>query len=131
MRNRCLPAMLALLLFSGACASSDSTVGERARHQSNLITSEDLLRINANDTYEAVRQLRPVWLQKRGTSSISEFVADGDIYVYIDRVRLGGPESLRQINPLSVTRIEYLGPALANNRFGMGHHHGVILVHQD
>ena len=53
---------------------------------------------------------------------------DGDIVVYLNDTRLGGPDALRQVETISITSIRYYDPGAANFKFGSGHHHGVIQV---
>jgi hypothetical protein len=92
----------------------------------NVITAEELSRISATSLEEAVRTLRPNWLRNSPTTIRPE--GEGTVIVYQDRVRLGGPESLRQINPTQVKEVRYYGPSEAEARFGPGHLHGAIEI---
>lgn len=123
--RRILPALLLLL---AACSSGRATpeVGEmRARRDANLLTRQELAETHVSDSYEAVRMLRPAWLQKRGSLSATQ---PTDIKVYLDNVQLGGPQSLRSIPVNSVQKMQFLDAATATQRWGTGNVHGAILV---
>ncbi len=121
---------LALVLVIG-CAPPKSGAGDsnNARPDRNVITLPEVqaARIdNAIDNaYDLVRTLRPMWLRKRGSNSIND---DGDIVVYLNNARLGGPEALRQVETISVTSIRYYDAGAATYRFGSGHQHGAIQI---
>lgn len=130
-----LPSSLVLVAALGlACSSATSagggTTAERPapsqRHTGNVITADELSRLAAMSLEEAVRALRPTWL--RNAPSTIRPNAEGTIVIYLDRVRLGGPESLRQINPMQVSEVRYYSPSEAELRFGPGHLHGAIEV---
>ena len=54
--------------------------------------------------------------------------AEGDVVVYLDQSRLGGPESLRTIQVTGVTVVRHYSASEAEARFGPGHLHGAIQV---
>ena len=115
---------------SGAASAGAGTTAERPapsqRRNNNVITAEELSRIAATSLDEAVRALRPNWL--RNAPSTIRPDAEGTVVIYLDRVRLGGPESLRQINPMQVSEVRYYRPSEAELRFGPGHLRGAIEV---
>lgn len=78
-----------------------------------------------SNAYILVERLHPDWLQKRGTSSLTQ---QSDVSVYIEGDRRGGPEVLRQISVMDVKSIEHLDADEATLRYGSGHDHGVIRV---
>jgi hypothetical protein len=117
---------MAVLLTASlvACASNTATV-DAPRGNPRVITLEQIQTNNATNALDLVRSLRPSWLQKRGQQSIN---FEGDIVVYFDHIRFGGPEALRSIPISGLARIEYFDAAAATQRWGTGHTHGVIAV---
>ncbi|OLC08059.1 MAG: hypothetical protein AUH42_02465 [Gemmatimonadetes bacterium 13_1_40CM_70_11] len=123
--------MLAAAAVAWACSAGGggTVTGRPAPSPSrnpNIITADELSRVSATSLDEAVRTLRPQWLRNAPSTIRPE--AEGTVVVYQDRVRLGGPESLRQINPLQVKEVRYYAPSEAELRFGPGHLHGAIEV---
>lgn len=84
--------------------------------------------------FELIRSLRSDWLIPRGYTSPAETAAGGSqgfqgremIIVYLDDVRLGGVETMREIPIDFLTGAEFIEPARATYRYGPGHTHGVI-----
>lgn len=77
--------------------------------------------------YEAVEVLRPEWLITRGTHVLNEAPQER-IEVYLDNIRLGGVQSLREVSAEIVGSMHFLDAGAASVRFGAGHSHGAILV---
>ncbi|MEX1185868.1 MAG: hypothetical protein WEA80_04705 [Gemmatimonadaceae bacterium] len=115
----------ALTLIATACASVPPGVDTAPGRSRNFIPQEEIRAQVSGTALDAVRVLRPTWLVKRGPQSVS---FEADIWVYLDRARLGGVESLREIAAGNVAWMEFLNPAAANYRFGAGHPHGAIVV---
>ena len=122
---RRLPSLLALsiLLFSAACAASRQ--GRPVTEPGDVIAQHQIDADGSRTVYELVQRLHPLWLQKRGTNTIQD---DGDIVVYVDHARLGGPETLREILADNVESVRFLDAGRAQYRFGVGHMHGAIVV---
>ena len=114
----------------------------READRSDAITNAELSGSDAANLLELVRLRRSHWLVKRGTHSVTRSPAgygfsdgtpvvvpdDTPILVYLDNVRLGGPEHLRDLRPSQATRIEFLDAREATLRLGGGHTHGAIVV---
>ncbi len=123
-----LCAALLLATAAGACAStgggaaaSDSTSGS-----TRTVIGADLLRPEAGRSLEdVIRQYRPQWLVRRGSSSLAN---DGDIVVYMDTNRMGGPEALRRITADMAESVRLLSAGEATTRFGAGHVYGAIVI---
>jgi outer membrane cobalamin receptor len=81
----------------------------------------------ARNAHDLVQTLRPQWLRGRGATSLRSTEPTLPV-VYVDGMRFGAVETLRQIGIESVTRIEYMSAADATNRYGTGHGGGVIHV---
>jgi len=118
---------LYLIALMGAigCASTPGSSG--SRRDSNLITEQDIAGIPATNAYEAIDRLRPLFLRSRGKTSINtpntEFAT-----VYVDGVRYGDLNSLRNILAPHVLDIRYYNGAVAGARFGLQNTAGVIEV---
>lgn len=113
---------LALPFMITACATAG---GPRSGGDANTITREQIEESSFTNAYDLVRALRGNWLRKRGTASINN---DGDVIVYLDRTRYGGPTSLREINTSDVERITHLSAREASSRYGLDHVYGAVLV---
>lgn len=113
-----LAVAFGLVTLGAACASGGG--GERGpRRDPNLITAEELADYHNLDCYDAVRRLRPRWLQSRA----------GDPTVVRDGSRLGpASDYLAQIRVGQVASIRYLSATEATMRFGTGVNGGAIVV---
>lgn len=116
--------MVCLLLGAGACASAS---GGGARVERDILLADEIQRTSAVTAYDAVRQLRPEWLRRRGRSSIQNARAEV-IVVYLDGARYGGPDMLRSVAVGAVLEIVHLDASDATTRFGTGHAGGALLV---
>ena len=87
-------------------------------------TAEGAIRMSM-EAFELIQSRHPLWLRKRGRNSI---LNDGEILVYQDNVRLGGIDVLRQMPLMSIRMIRYYDSTKAQQRYGIGHDHGVIQV---
>ena len=124
MRRRSTLLLLAVpLLLAAACTPPASS--RSASESRDVITQAQIGPDQAQTVFTLVERLRPHWLQKRGANSLNN---EGDIVVYLDNARLGGPESLRQILAAQVESVRFLDAGRAQYRLGEGHTHGVILV---
>jgi hypothetical protein len=83
-------------------------------------------RSGINNALEAVRLYRPEWLNERGVHILT--APDEGVVVYLDDVRLGSVDTLRDLNIQIVRSMHYLDAGAATSRWGAGHSHGVILV---
>jgi hypothetical protein len=111
--------------FSGKGAAGPPVRSEQPAHVQ--IGAAELGRISARDAYEAVRLLRPQWLNERGTHVFGE-TPDEVIRVYLDGNHLGGVAALRLISATTIASIQFIDAAAASLRWGAGHSHGAILV---
>jgi hypothetical protein len=106
-----------------ACSGSGES---RTSSDPDVITQEQIQEASTmSSAYALVQRLRPMWLRKRGTSSINNA---GFIVVYVEGSRRGPPEALRRIQVLDVESMRFLSAAEATNRYGAGHDNGVIQV---
>lgn len=121
MRRTSFLSLLAVVILGSACASSGQPNQSRPRRSRNLITADELSGLSVSTAYEAVRRLRPAWLQARGRSPLP--------VVYRNNSRWGGdPSSLQGIRVGSVSEMRFLSASDATTRYGTGFAGGVILV---
>ena len=122
---RPLPSLLSvsLLLFAAACATPQRP--GPVTEPGDVIAQHQIDADGSRTVYELVQRLHPLWLQKRGTNTIQD---DGDIVVYLDNARLGGPETLREIPAGNAASVRFLDAGRAQYRYGVGHMHGAIVV---
>lgn len=95
------------------------------RSSRSVITRDDILEARVASAYEVVQRLRPAWLRLRGPSSPNE---TPDVIVYVDGMRRGYTETLREVNAAEVAEVRFVEPVAAGARFGRGHTRGVIVV---
>ena len=120
--------LLISLPLAWACASAGGRAARTApRHDPNVITSEELQGVSASNLFDAIRTLRPQWLSNRSPTMIRP-QAEGKIVVYMDRVRYGELEMLRQFPLGDVVSVRYYSPSEAEGQFGLGHLQGAIQV---
>lgn len=113
-----------LLAVTIGCAS---TGPERPRRDRNVISAEEIAAAQVTNAFDAVRRLRPHFLQSRGPSSIQTPGADQPV-VYMNGMRVGSPETLDTIRANEIETITYISPSDATTRYGTGHAGGVIEV---
>lgn len=122
--SRHLALVAVVIAFMGCATSGQSS---SSGNDPSVISQKEIQEVGeVSSAYNLVRRLQPQWLQKRGRNSLQN---PGDILVYVEGNRQGGPGALRQINVVNVKSLEFLRPDEATMRFGSGHDNGAILVH--
>ena len=129
---------LALAVSLGACQSTaanafdpprSAAAAEEARGSRDEIVWAEIRRRENIDpsARQLIERLRPNWLRARGSIS---FANPGSAYpvVYIDGIRYGSIDTLHQITPSQIQRIEFIRPGDATIRWGTGHPSGVINI---
>ena len=120
--------LVVALPLAWACASAGSSASSSGpRPERNLITAEEIAGMSVSDLFEAVRLLRPQWLSQRNPSTF-RLDAERDIVVYMDRIRFGEVDALKQFPPSLAVSIRFLDPSEATAEFGVGHLKGAIIV---
>jgi hypothetical protein len=127
MRHNFRSALLLVLLAGSATACATAGTGEAvsSTSRSSPITLAEIRQSSASNALELVQALRPNWLRARGQTSIRY---GDEVVVYLNNIRLGTIESLREISTTNVGSVEYVEPRLANMRWGAGHTQGAIVV---
>ena len=90
-----------------------------------LITQDVIRGTQYTNMYDVVQALRGTWIRTRPSDS---FQKASVVQVYLDTQRVGGPDELRTLTPLSVESVRYYDPIAASARWGMDHGAGVIYV---
>ncbi len=116
--------------ISDDLAVSESTeAAPRFRRRSDVIVESELAMSDATTLQDAIQQLRPRFLQRRGSSSLNR-VEGTMVVVYIDDARAGTPDILRSIHPTEVREVQYLDGPSASARYGLNHGGGAVLVYR-
>ena len=129
LNRRTLTLVVAALIWLGACASSGQSGG--AGRSRDLITSEELMEVPYNTVFEAVRALRPRWLQARNVASLvapRPSQARHSARVYVDGHFRGELNELSRLVPHEVAEIRFMSASDATTRFGTNHIAGAIVV---
>ena len=108
-------AVLLLLAGSAGCATKSDSGGSSDR---NLITAEEIDRVEARTAYEAVQRLRSSWLRRGRVNTPRPDVTPsrGLPMVYLDGIRAGGVDELRRIFTEDVMEIRYMSAPEATTR---------------
>lgn len=114
-----LPLMAATGCVAGGAGTGASRTGP--------IERADVEASSARNAYDLVQSLRPQWLRGRGATSLRNTQPALPV-VYVDGMRFGPVESLRQLTVESLQRLEFMSAPDATNRFGTGHGGGALLV---
>ena len=119
--------VLALAVFVAACASGGGRGSGSGGGRRDVLVHAELTggTSPATNLYDAIRVLRPEWLNTRAGSSMMQ---SGTLMVYLDNARLGAPDQLRSIRTAQVESVRYVNPTEAQSRYGADHVHGAILV---
>ena len=116
-----LIVLLEMALASAGCAGLGASGGNASRSASlDAVTGEELRQVSARDTYEALEQLRPIWLLPRPRSSLVYAEASRPV-VYVSGILYGAVNTLREIEVNDARRIDYMNPLDATTRYGIGH----------
>lgn len=123
MRKTCV---LLLLILVSACASAGSKSSAESRTSRDLITRVQIEESNAANAYDLIQRARPEVLRPRGQTSIRS--GPELPVVYVDGVRRGSPETLKQIRLTELDEIRFVSGTDATTRYGTGHGGGVIEI---
>src|SRR5438094_927299 len=93
-------AVVAAFVLAGCGGGAGSQAGHEPVpvRSTDVVTQEELGRVaTASTLYEALHALRPGWFRRNPTTLRPQ--TEGDVVVYVDQSRLGGPGS-RSLSPL-------------------------------
>jgi len=106
-------ALMLALLASGiamGCASTQSSGGEEG--SPDVLTREQIMATETTNLYDAIRRLRPRWLQVRSTRS---FNMETLIAVMQNDMYLGGADALKEMAPELAYEVRYMDGTRAAN----------------
>lgn len=86
----------------------------------HVLFADELKGVPGSNAYDVVRRLRPAFLRTRGPLHAP--------IVFLDHMRLGGVNELRQIPSATIQEVRYLDALAATQQFGTGYSGGVIHV---
>jgi len=100
------------------CASAPPEMSMRTKNtSSSLLMGDEIRRNNIDNAYDAVRRLRPVFLNVRGpTSAIN--APRNDIVVIVNGLPYGGIEELRTLRAAEISWVRRLSAAEAYIKTG-------------
>lgn len=119
--------LVACALVGAGCASASREGGGRPARQNDLLTQEDIRGALKNNMYDVVATLRPNWIRQRGQMSFADPSA-GEVVVYLNGVRAGGAEFLRQLSVLDVVSLRFVNATEAGARFGIQQNGGAAIL---
>jgi hypothetical protein len=122
--RRAIVLILALGLLGPACTSARPAGPPR---QADVLTSDEIRGALKNNAYEVVAVLRPHWMQRRGQISFQNPEA-GQVIVYLNGMRVGGAEYLRQLSVLDVVSMRFISATEAGARFGIQQNGGAAIL---
>ena len=114
------------IILSWGCSQTSSD-GSPSPRRSNVISQEELVSSTATTAYEAVRQLRPQWLQSRGPD-LTSVGGRPSARVAVDNVMRGGHDELNGFDVNNVWEIHFISASDATTRWGVGVSGGIIEV---
>jgi len=123
-RARSSLVLVATLLSAGCASSGESGGPSRSR---NLITQDELMAVPHSTVYEAVRALRPRWLQARAGATFQSREPQ-TARVYIDGQLRGELGEMWNLLPTEVNEIRFMSASDATTRFGTNHIGGAIVI---
>lgn len=135
--RRLLP--LAGLALLGACATTLSSPASLAKtadryssrwpatRSSDFVGPAELSLAGTGTAYDVLQRLRPQFFVTHA-SAFSLDAYGGRPVVYVDGMRLGGVEELRNISSIMLEEVRFLSPVVGSERFGRYHAGGVIAV---
>lgn len=121
LRYLALASVTALAL--GACVGGANVESaSRPTRSRNVLTAQELAELPYDNAYDAIRRLRPTWLQRRAGGQAAYPV------VFIQDSRAGDLDRLRSIPLQDVAEIRFINARDATTRWGTGYRGGVIQV---
>jgi hypothetical protein len=95
--TRCSAAALLLAMQACAAASSGPSLTTGPLAARSVITAEEVQALRLPDLHAVVRTLHPEWLR-----------AEGEVGVFVDGARRGGPEALAELQVSQGVQVRYL-----------------------
>lgn len=118
-------ALTALIAITSCLITPDADAQQRQRADLNRLTQADLSQLNVGNAMDAVRTLRPLWLNRRGHTGIGRAAP---VRVFIDGHAWGSVEALGSISLQEISSMQFVGGVEASQRWGATHSSGAILL---
>ncbi len=130
-----LLGMMVGITACGAPRQLGAAPGEGGSSPDN-ITREEIASLSEGDAFRIIQQRRALWLRPRIVATLSRTAggdAGGDgggIYpvIFMDGLRYGPFESLRDFRSVDIERIEFISALDATTLYGTGYMGGIIRV---
>lgn len=113
MRRTMIGALASSWLVFGLAACASTATARHSTRDPDRITSAEISSSSATNAYELVTRLRPNWLKRTGTGSISGGVRSQAILVYLDGHRVGDVSALRTLSVTGIQSVQWLDAARA------------------
>ena len=126
MRRRLALGAFVSLVVVAACAPVTTTASLHHEIRNPMVLSRtEWTGANVSTAFDAIEQLRPQFFRSRGETSIL-LRSQTQTSVYLDTIRLGGLEALRDVPISGIESIRYLSAGEATNRWGTNQTGGAI-----
>lgn len=120
------PLVVVAVLGLAACASTGGQGdGNGTSNARNVITGDQLQEMTGQTAYQAVRRLKPRWLQRRGQVS---FRFRTTLLVVVDEGQFYDLGYLHSLRADDVHEIRYMDPRAATLKYGDRANGGALLV---
>jgi len=110
----------------GLTASCSTTTQQSGSQRSrNVLTAEDFENRAEHNLYDLLARIRPNWLRPQGANLVS---GTSPVVVYVNNVRFGGVDALRDMTLDEVERVRFIDGTDAATRYGLNTDGGVLEV---
>ena len=107
-----------------ACAPAATSGTKR---DNDVITRAEIAASQTTNAYDAIKNLRPVFLRSRGQHTFKSSIVK-TAEVFVDGQKHGDVESLKTMSIQSINTIRFLSASAATTKYGTGYTSGVIEV---
>jgi hypothetical protein len=123
------PFAVAAVFIALACGSAPQQVVTGAPGHRDVLFDAEIQssRVPGASAYDLIAHLRPEFLRSRGANSFRDTTPLTAV-VYIDGLKYGSIEQMKNLSADRVFQVRYLSPADATTRLGMDHGGGAILI---
>jgi len=116
-----------ILMVAAGVACASAGTGSGSSRDSSILTADEVAATHESNAYDAINQVRPLWLKTRGQTSINTG-SSPYATVFVDGQYFGDLGSLRQLITAQIKQIRYFNGPNAVTRFGMQYGSGAIEV---
>ena len=116
-----------LVIVAAVAVACAPPVTSGVSRDANFITTEEIAASQAANVYDAIKNLRPLFLRSRGQTTFDPSIVQTAV-VFVDGQKFGSVETLRTISVVQVTSVRFLTPSAATTKYGTGYTAGIIEV---